>query len=256
MIVTTPGAVISNMDVTGSIEVAANNVTIQKTKVTVTGGGCGTLDTCGNWDIKIDQGVTGTQIKDVELTVDASTTVEHQVRNLGGPTTTATRLYTHNGDTGWLGSGTIKDSYMLITYRIIGDHIEDIYNMGGDGALVVQHDTLLDPYNWVANVFGDTFGGVEDITVNNSLLAGGGWSLQLSKDTTVASRAVITGNRFARCLTTPVYNPNGGEWNCSGGRDSHGYFPHSGAYAPAQALPANTTWSANYWDGNLRTTTR
>jgi hypothetical protein len=252
--VSTPGAVISNMNVAGSIDVRASNVTIKNTRITVNGAGCGTASTCGNSGIKIGDGVTGTLIQDVEITTAPGTTVEHAVRNQGGPTTKAVRLYAHGPDSAWHGVGDIEDSYTIAALAIPPDHVENIYNGGGDGQLTVNHDTMYNPINQTAVVFnkGD-FGIVSKITITNSLLAGGGASIYTSNGPggTVKAPIIITGNRFARCLGPAKFDGSG--YNCSGlavgANDGHGYYPYSGRFGLFTTdNDAAINWSGNYWD--------
>ncbi len=61
----------------------------------------------------------------------------------------------------------------------------------------------------------------------------------------------ISDNRFARCLTKQVSAPNGGE-ACSGGADTHGYWPNGGYFGVAAYINcppmSGQTWSGNVWD--------
>jgi hypothetical protein len=58
----------------------------------------------------------------------------------------------------------------------------------------------------------------------------------------------VTGNRFARCVTTPIADHGGGHY-CAAGPDAHGYWPLGGHYGAAGAFNAAvTTWKDNYWD--------
>ena len=73
------------------------------------------------------------------------------------------------------------------------------------------------------------------LTVENSLLAGGGTSIEMCGKATRpgTSSFTFTNNRIARCLTKPIVKNSGGEEDCSGpdfeGGDAHGYMPDGGA---------------------------
>jgi hypothetical protein len=148
----------------------------------------------------------------------------------------------------WWGPGTIKDSYAMAGLYISNDHIEDIYEFAGE-ALDVDHDTLLNPVPQTATVFVDgKSGDASNVTINNSLLAGGGYTLYAAANGGTG-RASITNNHFARCLTTAVQG-SGGTWNCKSGADSHGYYPKDGSFGYATSNPPSLTWSGNVWDDN------
>ncbi len=52
--VTEDGAVVKGLEVNGTIEIDANDVTVEDVKVTLGGPGCGTQTTCGNYDLHIE----------------------------------------------------------------------------------------------------------------------------------------------------------------------------------------------------------
>ncbi len=252
----TPGMVVDSLDVSGSIEVSANGVTIKNTRITVPAPGCGTATTCGNSGIHIDSGVTGTLIQDVEITTAPGATVEHAIRNLGGETTKAVRLYAHGPDALWFGSGDLEDTYHVCSFAIADDHVENLYNGGGNGTLIVNHCTLLNPISQTSTVFNkNDFGDITTTTVTNSLLAGGGYTLYGGAGGSggnVVGPVTITGNRFARCLTAPMFDKQSGGTACSGGPDTHGYYPYGGYFGTdAYFTDAVTSWSGNFWDDNL-----
>jgi hypothetical protein len=244
--VSTPGQVISGLDVKGSIEVATSNVTIENTRVTAVGGGCGPRSACGNYDIVIDPGATGVRLSHDELRVAAGTTVEHAIRNDGDSTLKVDHAYVHGPDSGLLGEGTVSDSWMRTSNAIVGDHIEDTYT--NNGTLRLIHDTLLNPHAYTSVVFGNVNGGAggpcsTHFTIRHSLLAGGGYLLQLcgSSSSVGSSTSDVEDNRIARCRSGRC--PNG-----------HGYFRRGGYYGVAAYTYCRPTaghiWRRNVWDDN------
>jgi hypothetical protein len=145
------------------------------------------------------------------------------------------------------------------------DHHEDVYLAGS--TFTGHHDTIFNPFNETATVFGDTYttNGVcaNQITVTDSLLAGGGYMLYTcGSGTSVGSSVMnISNNRFARCTTPPIVQNTGvGGYACDGsqgtspgsGADMHGDWPYGGyfgvdayTYCPPTA---GQTWSNNVWD--------
>lgn len=269
--VSTPGTTIDSKDVTGTIEVAANNVTIQNSRVTLNFNhpidkNCTdvTQVTCGNYEIIIDDGVTGTVIKNSELRISSNNIYcEHDIRNLGKDVTIIGD-YLHGCDSNLFSasSASITDTYGIAnqgtaTEHIATDHIENVYL--NDSKLTVDHSTLFNPVDQTAVIFADSNGGSHggacsnQITVKNSLLAGGGYTIYPCGNAGSAgsSKISITDNHFARCLTAET-NASGGSHPCSGGPDSNGYYPGSGAFGIAAYYFSNQTWSGNVWDNDLQ----
>jgi hypothetical protein len=159
--------------------------------------------------------------------------------------------------------------------RGTGDHLEPIYV--NDGTLVAQRDTLLLPPNsspQVAVAFAnvnDGNGGAcrNHITVTDSLLAGGGYPIEMcANGNSVGSSTMnIADNHFARCTSRPiVFNRGSGGTACAGyrggprdlgrgRRDAHGYWPQGGYYGHvvgAYCPPtAGQTWTGNVWDDDV-----
>ncbi len=255
--VSTPGMTVQGLDITGSITVDAPNVTIQDVQLTVTASGSGMMG------ITVESGATGLQIIDSTLLgASANPSPEAAVFNPSGSVVTLTRVYIYNFADPLEYLVDVTDSYILSngTYTSPSEgvaHIEDIYT--ADSTVSVVHSVLFNPWGQTATLFMDTGGGQggpgDDIlTVENSLLAGGGWTMYPSAKSTSVGTGVmtVTGNRFARCLTTPVYDSQSGGTACSGGADDAGYWPGCGYYGPvadAWCPPvAGQSWSANVWD--------
>lgn len=167
--VSTPGATISGISLTGGdIEVTANNVTIKN--VSVTNGGQDSSD------IHIDSGVTGTTIQDSTLSGTGSG-IAYAVSNGGGSPNTGTGLYMTNCGECWNGNGTLQDSYALVSANISGAHYEAVYVPGGTTTpTVLEHDTLLNPHDQTAGIFGDdhAWGPMHNVTIDSNLVADGG----------------------------------------------------------------------------------
>jgi hypothetical protein len=259
MTINTAGTVIDSKDISGDIEINANNVVIKNTRITVTGGGCGKQNTCGNSAIHVAGAYTVT-LTNVELTTDANTTVEHGIRNVNGGTIHLDHVYQH-GDIDALcncGNATIKDSYSTIHLAIADDHLENTYSDGT--SLTVDHSTLINSEGQTANIFGNTNNGSggacsNKLTITNNLLAGGGYSIYPCGNATSAGSSVvtITNNRFARCGGGQEVMASGGAWVCPNGADSHGYFPRAGGYGDEASEFSNQVWTGNFWDDNLQT---
>jgi hypothetical protein len=230
----------------------------------MTGGGCGPSTTCGNSDIHVLCACTVT-ISHVELTTDASSTVEHAIRNSYGGKILVDHVYQHGGTDAlcWCGNANIQDSYSTIHLAISGDHLENIYE--DSSPLVANHNVFINADWQTANIFGNTNNGTDGtpcanhFTITNNLLAGGGYTIySCAHGSSVGSSTLdFENNRIARCHGTTV-SAGGGHWLCSGGTgpygsaDQWGLYPDGGSYgvdASTYCPPtAGQTWSGNTWD--------
>lgn len=248
------------MDVTGTISVTANNVTIKNTRVTDSGSNCGSVS-C--WAISVASNVTGLVIQDSTVRGANATTsaIEADVRTGANVHMTLLRDYLYNAPDPILAvysagtQYTVSDSYVISN----GDpppggwHKEDIYINAS--TVNANHNTLLNPDTQTATVFGDTNGGGNSFTVTDSLLAGGGFLVypQANHSGSSIGSMNISNNNFARCTTSPVYNSSSGGTSCSGGADSHGYWPYGGYFdvdAYIYCTGTGNTWANNKWDDN------
>lgn len=237
--VNTPGTVIDGLDVTGKIQINANNVTIKNTRVTQTGVSGQT----GVQAIGIAAGVTGVSIQDVECR-NSGVAIEACFATSAGASWTLTRVYFHGcaDCVETYGSGTVTDSYIITDLMQPGDHVEPIYVSGTGGLVSVKHSTLFNPQVQTAVLFVDSYTGQAHGSISDSLIAGGGWTTYSGVD--------LTNVREARCLSAAVSASNGGT-ACSGGADSHGYWPGGGYFGANTPCPPNmSTWSNVIWDDN------
>jgi hypothetical protein len=243
--VTTPGTVIDGRDVTGTIEVNADNVTIKNSRITVHSGGCSTP--CGNSLIHLN-GSYNVMVSHVELTADQSATVEHAIRNTDGGHISVDHVYQHGHIDALChcGDADISDNYSVVAQWISTDHIENIYV--SDQTVNLTHNTLINRAGQTANIFMDSGAG-NHLTAKNNLFAGGGYSMYVCpKNGCNTATATVTGNVFTRCGHGSEISAAGGSWACPGGPDDYGLSPRSGSYGYAAYMPTQTVWSGNVWD--------
>jgi hypothetical protein len=251
--VTEPGTVISGLEVTGTINVLADDVTIEDTKV-IQNGTCGPTNACGNYAIRIAEGVSGTVIRHVETRSEAGKTCQQDIRNTSGSEVVIEDAYLHacDGNLYTAGPATLKDSYGIAKIAISEDHIENVYM--NDTSLRAIHDTLLNPVGQTAVIFGNSNGGFattdckNNITVEDSLLAGGGYTIYECAHASGkgSSSLTVRNNHFARC-TTAITTSSGGGHPCVGGPDANGYYPRSGNFG-IETSTFSPTWVGNVWD--------
>jgi hypothetical protein len=226
--VTKAGTTVKDLAVTGEIDVEANDTTVEDDEVIASAGS-------GNRGIYIAPGVTGTVIDHVTchgsgkgtqycvFNKDSSTKIEYS--------------YLYNCGECLNGPGTITNSFFDVTAVISGEHYEDIYYGGGEGPLIVNHDTMLNPQGQTATIFASTdFGDQTTLTITDNLLAGGGYTLYGGTSCTTGECGAVKG---------PV--------TVTGNRFSDKYYPESGYYGIGAYFDnAATTWTGNYWDGSLK----
>jgi hypothetical protein len=258
--VSRPGTVISDVDVTGTITITASNVTIEDSRVTQTST-CGTTNTCGNYAIGIAPDLTGVRLVNVETRTTPGATCQQDIRNTGSEVAIeGSYMHACDGNLYAVGPTVIKNSYGVTKIEISTDHIENVYL--NETSVEAVHDTLFNPVNQTAVIFGNSGGGVavpdcsNQITVLGSLLAGGGYSIYpcAHAETAGSSTLNVQGNHFGRCLSTPIYEAAGGHHPCAAGFDTNGYYPNSGSYGIASSyFPGVGTWRGNVWDDDLST---
>jgi len=248
--ITRPGTVINGLNINGTVSVEADNVTIQNTKVNCS---------CpGKFAVFQVSNVSGLTIKNSEISGGNAF--------VGG--STIDHVYMWNCDQCVQYASTITDSYFYVGQAVDDAHYEAIYS--NNATMDVEHVTVLNPHEQTATVYMDTQPNgpcKSRLTVNNSLLAGGGYMIYPCANATSAgsSHVTITNNRFARCTTGPTTH-YGGAWGgtlCAGigsttgdgdvvtKPDKNGYFPLGGAFGDVtQIYCSQTTWSNNVWDDN------
>ncbi len=256
--VTQPGTVISGVDVSGKIDIAADDVTIENSRVTQDTS-CGTEESCGNYAIGISDGLKGIKIRNVETASQPGQTCEQDIRNTGSAVTIqGAYLHACDGNIYAVGPTLLKDSYGIAKIEIESDHIENVYF--DETNFKAIHDTLLNPVEQTAVIFGNSGGGrnvpncSNRLTILGSLLAGGGYTLYPCAHAggPGSSYMNVQGNHFARCTSKEIYDPDGGHHPCAGGTDSSGYYPNSGSYGIATDIfPGTGVWRGNVWDDDL-----
>jgi hypothetical protein len=247
---------IQNLDIPGSVAVDGDHATIRNSRIH-SGDGCSSP--CGSYGIRLGQTaatVTGTVLQNLDIvtseqnpgndnpldpaTID--TKLDHGVRNNGDNAVTADHLYVKGFAGAWKGPGTITNSYLFSQLIWPGDHVEAYLNGGEGNPTILVHDTILNPVPQTAaiSLFND-FGGIGEVTVQDNLLAGGGYVMYggaKNGSGNVTGPILIKDNRLAR-----------------GNHDSHGYFPDGGKYGLwAEFNRSATTACGNYWDDTLSLT--
>lgn len=228
--VNTDGMVISRWDITGSLDIYANNVTVIDSRVTSDNW----------WGINLRSGFSGLRI--LHTTISA---VPGKGPDNGGVDYAVSNMGTSTIEVGWcdvsifgdalsMGQGNLHDNYVhdVTPFKNLGgewQHTNAVISDGGNtGGLTIRHNTLLNPTplqhgaSGSIGLFADT-GSVVNVTVRDNWLAGGAYALYAGGEG--ASGIKVTGNIF-----------------------STQYHPGSGGYGPVAAW--NKGGSGNVWSEN------
>jgi hypothetical protein len=234
--VTGNGANLTGLRIPGTVNVSANNVTLNDISITVggdsstTGDSYGvTLDNTANVTIENSNiqgtntttGRMGEGIKDVYTDSTGTQVLKNNIQK----TDTAIQLY----------QGLIKGNYIHNLGLIDGDHVNGITTNGDIGTFDIENNTILNKFNQTdaIGLFQD-FGVVANVTINNNYLAGGGYTIYGGDGSIGQSYNIkVTNNRIST-----MYFPNGGQWG------PVAYFDDQG--------PGNT-WSGNTWAASGKT---
>ncbi|MCX5063199.1 hypothetical protein OG895_38575 [Streptomyces sp. NBC_00201] len=226
----TDGMVIKGWDITGSLDIYANNVTVIDSRITSTNW----------WGVNLRPGHSGLRVLHTTITA-----VPGKGPDNGGVDYAVSNMGTSSVEVGWcdvsvfgnalsMGQGHIHDNYVhdLVPFRNAGgewQHTDAVISGGGNtGELIIRHNTLLNPVavdrgaSASIGLFADT-GHVSSTVIDKNLLAGGAYALYGGGDG--ATGITVTDNVF-----------------------STRYHSNSGNYGAVTAW--NTAGSGNVWRGN------
>ncbi len=229
----TDGTVISGWDITGSLDIYANNVTVIDSRITSTNW----------WGINLRSGYQGLRVLH-----DTITALPGKGPDNGGEDYAVSNMGVSRVEVGWsdisvfgnalsMGQGELHDNYVHDIAPFVNTdgqwaHTDAVISDGGgQGQLVIRHNTLLNPVgidrgaSAAIGLYPDT-ASVSNTTVDHNWLAGGAYSLYGGG--VGASGIVVTDN---------VFSPQ--------------YHPAAGAYG--QAAHWNAGGAGNVWSGNRTT---
>jgi hypothetical protein len=240
------GDTLSDANVVGTVTVDGPGATIEDSKIHADSGGSGSTG------IILEKGASDFTLTHSEVTGNGSTTnsPESNVWNhYGNPGFRVIKSYLHGVPDNIEGSVSIQDSYVIVDAEYPEAHSENIYLCGAYAN--VQHSTLYNESDETSLIFGDGIcGSGNRVTVENSLLAGGGYMLQPNAKG-VSAPVRIVDNRVGRCRTK-THQDSGGGYVCDGGADDHGFWPRGGHYGIATELGREARWWNNVWDDTGR----
>ncbi|MFE9632046.1 hypothetical protein [Streptomyces sp. NPDC006463] len=222
MAVRTDGLVIRGEDITGSLDIYANDVTVIDTKITSDSW----------WGINLRPGFGGLRVLHSTITAvpgkgPDNGGVDYAVSNMGGSSIEVGWCdISVFGDALSMGQGNLHDNYVhdIVPFVNLGgewQHTNAVISGGdGTGEMIIRHNTLLNPTSLTQGasgsigLFADT-GVVRNVTVDNNWVAGGAYALY--GGSTGATGIKVTDNVFS----TQYHPASGGygvvaHWNHGG----------------------------------------
>ena len=198
----TAGAVYENKELTGSISVTAPNVTIRNVKLIATDQSYGIR--AFGWNSN-PQGLT---LDHVEIDLNG----RYEIKGIAFDGYTAKNVFFHNGsDCAHMGGNvTIQDSLCTVGPDKNNDgwadagfscsdgpHYDGFQSDGGSNIKLI-HNTIRVPCGQTSAILMSTnTSGIRDVTIQNNLMAGGGYTLYCNAGPDVPNETV-TGNVFSK----------------------------------------------------------
>jgi hypothetical protein len=239
-VITRSGTVIDGADIRSRVRIAADNVTIRRSRIT--GTACGSSDGC--YVLSIDNGRSGLLVEDVEVTrapgvdgMDRAIVLAGGGGSHAAPRAVVRRAHVHATYRGVLvGHHTvIEESYIddLDRKPPEGAHVAAITAHGGKDVVIRRNSVALPPNDASSGnlaLYGDD-GPLENLLIEDNLFNGG-------------SSCLFLGTDFRRGPGTFITIRN----NLFGVK----YYGDCGSYYPVHINPRdaggpNFTWSNNTW---------
>jgi hypothetical protein len=247
---------IENTDITGYVVIDVGGVTLNHDCVVFNGG-----ESAGSAAVVLESGAMNFTISNTTVRAENTTSdsFEEAIRNNhsdGGAVASKDRFEDCAECIHQL--WTLDESYVIANGRAAapGTHTEDWWF--DNNTITANDDTLLNPQEQTAVIFGEGSGACEDhATVINSLAAGGGYLFYFCAHASSAGSSTIDirSNRFARCATREEYVSATGGYRCKSGSDAHGYWPKGGYFGTVgtHSTGGGQVWEKNFWDNDLET---
>jgi hypothetical protein len=220
-----PGSVYSGHEVHGEILVAADDVTIENSRIVSTSD-----YPIRMFDIAPDPEPTGTVIRDVEI--DLQGNVDAKAMAFSGYT--ASRVWVHGGaDCAHAGADVvIEDSFCDLAKLPVGSdaHIDGFQSDGGRH-IVFRHNTIRNPNAQTSAILLSTnTAPIDDVVIDQNLMSGGGYTAYCGTDAGGAAGHVT----YTRNVV------------------SREFFRHGGRFGETSWCDRVESARGNAWDGPPR----
>ena len=169
IVINTPGAVISGLDIKGTVTINAPNVTLINCKIT--GGGSST--------VKVGTGVTGVTVQN--CTIDNQSSGGQGITGAGK--FIANNISNAADGIGVDGDNTvIQDNYIHDMKGSSGSHFDGIQADGGYKNLSIVHNTIINENTQTSAIMLDNYWGpIDTVKIDGNLLIGGGYTVYINE---------------------------------------------------------------------------
>jgi hypothetical protein len=213
--ISTPGTVVSGLDILGPVVIAANNVTLRRCRITTNSAAV----------VKIADGVTDAVVEDCYI--DGVGTC---IRPYGGFGIRGLGTFRRNNivrvGNGWAAKGSgqasiFSDNWVHSMLSLGMPHYDCIQIDGGNANILISRNNMVNDYDQTSVVMIDNyFGNVSNIVVDNNRLIGGGYPCYYAADQNLSNTMVgisYTNNRLGIgagygytyfALGTPIFTGN------------------------------------------------
>jgi hypothetical protein len=185
LVLSTPGEVVNGLDISGGVDIQASNVTLENCIIHVT-------DANAQWVVSVLGGLTGVTIQNCEI-IGPGLSANNQdagIYIIGDSQVTINAVNIHEVGHGIDVSGgpvVVENSYIHDLNAASSSHYDGIYFGGGSSpnfSLQIQNNTIINQNDQTSAVFLENyFGSINNVSVNNNLLVGGGYTLYLVSNT-------------------------------------------------------------------------
>jgi hypothetical protein len=167
LVVNTAGAVISGLDIHGSVTINAPNVTLQNCKIT---------DPLF-YVVYVNESATGVTIQD--CTIDGvGTGNDGSIGINGSGTFLRNNIYNVENGISPGSNSVIQDNYIHDLLASGAAHYDGIQIDGGQSNVTISHNAIINTHNQTSAVMIDNWAGpISNVKVDNNLLVGGGYTI-------------------------------------------------------------------------------
>lgn len=171
LVVSEAGAVISGLDIHGTVYINAPNVILEKSKITTDAYNV----------VQVVAGVTGVVVQDCEINgVGIGNAGSNGI--IGSGTFRRNNIYNVENGISLGGNGAVIEGNYIHDLNASGSpHYDGIQIDGGVSNVTISHNTVINPWWQVSAVMIDNFfGPISNIKVDDNLLKGGGFTVYSS----------------------------------------------------------------------------
>ncbi|MGF9764874.1 hypothetical protein AAII07_58400 [Microvirga sp. 0TCS3.31] len=176
IIVTEAGTILDGLNITGSVIIRANNVTLKNSNVT----------SGGYYGIRVDTGYTGAHVINCDIDGRGQGIGSHGIQGSGTFIGNEIRGF-ENGITINAGTSTIRSNYIHNLAAQGSPHFDGIQVQGGQNGVLIENNTIILTSSQTGAIFLQSyFGNINNVMIRNNYVDGGGYTMYFdgSKNTT------------------------------------------------------------------------